>query len=196
MPQSLHNTLSTLKNNNLNVENIYSIPHSRSNNFLRAISGSQSTPRKSTAKLINEEGIEEAIICSLENFEIKNPIGYGSSSVVYNAVYKPKNTRVALKMIDFELFERNQIDEVRRETALMALCKHPNILKVYGSFMSGSKLYIATPYLSGGSCLDMMKSGFEDGFEEITIATILKQALEGIIYLHKNGHIHRDVKAD
>jgi hypothetical protein len=74
MPQSLHNTLSTLKNNNLNVENIYSIPHSRSNNFLRAISGSQSTPRKSTAKL-NEEGIEEAIICSLENFEIKNPIG-------------------------------------------------------------------------------------------------------------------------
>ncbi|KAG1378892.1 hypothetical protein G6F61_005435 [Rhizopus arrhizus] len=121
--------------------------------------------------------------------------GYGSSSVVYNAVYKPKNTRVALKMIDFELFERNQIDEVRRETALMALCKHPNILKVYGSFMSGSKLYIATPYLSGGSCLDMMKSGFEDGFEEITIATILKQALEGIIYLHKNGHIHRDVKA-
>ncbi|CEG70591.1 Putative STE/STE20/FRAY protein kinase [Rhizopus microsporus] len=103
--------------------------------------------------------------------------------------------RVAIKMINLDLFERNQIDELRRETALMALCKHPNLLKVYGSFVNGSKLYIATPYLSGGSCLDIMKSGFRDGFEEMTIATILKQALEGLIYLHKNGHIHRDVKA-
>lgn len=32
----------------------------------------------------------------------------------------------------------------------MALSKHPNVLKVYGSFVNGSKLYIATPYLSGG----------------------------------------------
>jgi serine/threonine protein kinase len=77
----------------------------------------------------------------------------------------------------------------------MALSKHPNVLHVYGSFVSGSKLYIVTPYLSAGSCLDIMKSSFSNGFDEITIATILKQALEGLIYLHKNGHIHRDVKA-
>lgn len=95
MPQSLHNTLSTLKNNNLNVENIYSIPHSRSNNFLRAISGSQSTPRKSTAKLINEEGIEEAIICSLENFEIKNPIGLN-----YFLLKKNKRRLTNVKVMD------------------------------------------------------------------------------------------------
>lgn len=77
----------------------------------------------------------------------------------------------------------------------MALSKHPNVLRVYGSFVNGSKLYIVTPYLSGGSCLDIMKTAFPDGFDEVSIATILKQALEGLIYLHKNGHIHRDVKA-
>jgi serine/threonine protein kinase len=77
----------------------------------------------------------------------------------------------------------------------MALSKHPNVLRVYGSFVNGSKLYIVTPYLAAGSCLDIMKSSFPDGFEEISIATTLRQALEGLIYLHKNGHIHRDVKA-
>lgn len=77
----------------------------------------------------------------------------------------------------------------------MALSKHPNVLRVYGSFVNGSKLYIVTPYLAAGSCLDIMKSSFPDGFDEISIATILKQALEGLVYLHKNGHIHRDVKA-
>ncbi|CAO3594453.1 unnamed protein product [Absidia cylindrospora] len=98
-------------------------------------------------------------------------------------------------MIDLDMFERNQIDELRRETALMALSKHENILPVYSSFVSGSKLYIVTPYLAGGSCLDIMKTAFPDGLDELSIATILKQALEGICYLHKNGHIHRDVKS-
>ncbi|CDH59981.1 kinase family protein [Lichtheimia corymbifera JMRC:FSU:9682] len=130
-----------------------------------------------------------------EDFELGKPIGYGSSAVVYAAVYKPTKKPVAIKMIDLDMFERNQIDELRRETALMALSKHPNVLQVYGSFVSGSKLYIVTPYLAGGSCLDIMKTAFRDGFEEATIATILRQALEGLLYLHKNGHIHRDVKA-
>lgn len=33
--------------------------------------------------------------------------------MVYGAIYKPLNKRVALKMIDLDMFERNQIDELR-----------------------------------------------------------------------------------
>ncbi|KAL7314128.1 hypothetical protein PS15m_007779 [Mucor circinelloides] len=132
---------------------------------------------------------------NMDDFEIKQPIGYGSSAMVYSAVYIPHNKRVAIKVIDLDMFERNQIDELRRETALMALSKHPHVLRVYGSFVHGSKLYIVTPYMAVGSCLDIMKLSFPDGLDEISIATILKQALEGLAYLHKNGHIHRDVKA-
>ncbi|KAI8969129.1 kinase-like domain-containing protein [Mycotypha africana] len=131
----------------------------------------------------------------IEDFEITDPIGYGSSAIVYKAIYKPLDKPMALKEIDLDKFERNQIDELRRETALMALSKHPNVLRVYGSFVHGSKLYIVTPFLAGGSCLDIMKTKFPEGMDESSIATILKQTLEGLIYLHKNGHIHRDVKA-
>lgn len=77
-------------------------------------------------------------------------VGYGSSAVVYDAYYKPLNKRVAVKVIDLDMFERNQIDELRRETQVMALCKHPNVLRVSGAFVKDSKLYIVTPYLSAG----------------------------------------------
>lgn len=77
----------------------------------------------------------------------------------------------------------------------MTLSKHPNLLPVYGSFVHGSKLYIVTPLLLCGSALDIMKTAYKDGFEEVVIATLLKQALQGLEYLHKTGLIHRDVKA-
>jgi len=35
----------------------------------------------------------------------------------------------------------------------MHLCRHENLLTVYGSFVNGSKLYIVTPYLSAGKYL-------------------------------------------
>ncbi|KAI7870322.1 hypothetical protein BDF14DRAFT_1773088 [Spinellus fusiger] len=49
--------------------------------------------------------------------------------------------------------------------------------------------------LCTGSCLDIIKTGYPEGLDEQSIASILKQTLEGLCYLHKNGHIHRDVKA-
>ncbi|CAH1757954.1 3909_t:CDS:10 [Entrophospora sp. SA101] len=140
---------------------------------------------------------EHIFSSSLDDYEIhKNrPIGYGASAVVYSALYKPLNKKVAVKIIDLDYFERNQIDEVRRETQLMSLSKHQNVLRVYCSFVNESKLYIITPYMSAGSCSDIMKSSYPEGLEETIIATILKQALQGLDYLHRNGHIHRDVKA-
>ncbi|KAJ1549391.1 hypothetical protein HK405_004190 [Cladochytrium tenue] len=129
------------------------------------------------------------------DYDLGKPIGYGSSAVVYIATYLPLKKTVAIKVIDLDLFERNQIDELRMEIQIMSLSKHPNLLPVYGSFVTDSKLYIVFPFLSAGSCLDIMKTAYQNGLDEQCIATILKQTLQGLDYLHKNGLIHRDVKA-
>lgn len=122
-------------------------------------------------------------------------VGFGSSAIVYHTTYLPLNIEVAVKMIDLDHFERDQIDELRREIQVMTLCKHANLLRILASFVHDSKLWIVTPYLRGGSCLDIMKTGFRDGLDEAAIVTILLQALQGLDYLHRDGHIHRDVKA-
>ncbi|KNE66885.1 STE/STE20/FRAY protein kinase [Allomyces macrogynus ATCC 38327] len=129
------------------------------------------------------------------DYTIETAIGYGSSASVYSAIYRPVQRRVALKVIELDMFERNQIEELRRETQVMSLCKHPNVLRVYTSFVADSRLFIVTPYLSAGSVFDIMRTAFPEGIDEISIATILKQVLQGLEYLHRNGHIHRDVKA-
>ncbi|KAI9020264.1 kinase-like domain-containing protein [Phycomyces nitens] len=133
--------------------------------ILIATSLSQPNPRRSisgpdllSVKIMTNQNdptppspvVSEAQTYSMDNFELQSVIGYGSSAIVYSAIHIPFNKRVAVKMIDLDSFERNQIDALRRETSLMALSKHPNLLRVLGSFVHGSKLYIVTPYLAGG----------------------------------------------
>ena len=46
-------------------------------------------------------------------------------------------------------------------------------------------------YLGGGSALDLLKAG---SIEEMYIATILREILKGLEYLHSEKKLHRDVK--
>jgi serine/threonine-protein kinase OSR1/STK39 len=48
--------------------------------------------------------------------------------------------------------------------------------------------------MAGGSFLHIMKSTLLDGFDEPIIAIVLKESLKALEYLHRHGHIHRDVK--
>lgn len=131
----------------------------------------------------------------VSDYWVGDAIGYGSSAVVYRALYKPLQLTIAIKMMELDAFERHQIDELRRELQIMTLCRHPHVLPVYGSFVHESKLYVLMPYVAAGSCLDLLRRSFTEGLEEVWIATILKQSLSGLDYLHRNGHLHRDVKA-
>lgn len=134
------------------------------------------------------------------DYEIGSPIGVGASSIVYAAVYRPmseptKRLPCALKVLDLDSLPPRSLSLLQRETTLMSLSKHPNVLRVRGSWMDGHKLYIALRLMNKGSAADVMAYGWPSGMEEEVVRCILSQALQGLNYLHINGFIHRDVKA-
>ncbi|KAL6005673.1 hypothetical protein ACLOJK_006244 [Asimina triloba] len=90
---------------------------------------------------------------------------------------------------------RSTQDDIRREAQTMSLIDHPNVVKAYCSFVVDRCLWVVMPFMAEGSCLHLMKIAYPDGFEESVIASILKEALKALEYLHRHGHIHRDVKA-
>ncbi|WOL19683.1 serine/threonine-protein kinase BLUS1-like isoform X2 [Canna indica] len=129
-----------------------------------------------------------------EDYQLYEPVGQGVSASVYRALCVPLNEVVAIKIVDFER-NNSDLNNICREAQTMILIDHPNVLKAHCSFVNDRNLWVVMPYMEGGSCLHIMKSVFPNGFEEPVIATILREVLKGLEYLHNHGHIHRDVKA-
>ena len=123
-------------------------------------------------------------------YKLTIPIGMGSFGLVWKAdvlegAHRGKS--VAIKIVDLEQFEDNNIDEIRKEIAIMSTCQHKNVVSCLVSFIEGTDLWLAMPILSAGSCLDVLRLKFPTGVkDEAVIATILKETLEGLRYFHEN----------
>ncbi|KZV17837.1 hypothetical protein F511_01646 [Dorcoceras hygrometricum] len=128
-------------------------------------------------------------------YEVIDEIGRGVSAVVYKAICIPLNSSVvAIKAIDLER-TRADLDSVRRESKIMTLLCHPNILRAHCSFTVESQLWVVMPFISCGSLQSIISSSFPSGLPEPCIATVLKETLSALSYLHGQGHLHRDIKA-
>ncbi|KZT65556.1 kinase-like protein [Daedalea quercina L-15889] len=133
-----------------------------------------------------------------KDYTIGAPIGFGASSTVYTAQFHPSDAPnpipCAMKVLDLDRLPPSALRLLQRETQLMSLSKHPNVLRVRGTWMEGHKLYISLRLMNAGSVVDVMRYAWPGGMEEEVVKCMLRQALEGLNYLHTNGLIHRDIK--
>lgn len=125
-----------------------------------------------------------------EVFDILCKLGEGSYGSVFKALHKESGQVLAIKQVPVE----SDLGEIIKEISIMQQCDSPFVVKYYGSYFKGSDLWIVMEYCGGGSVSDIMRLR-KKTLTEDEISTILKDTLEGLVYLHARRKIHRDIKA-
>jgi len=126
-----------------------------------------------------------------ENLENFMKIGEGSTGTVCIATDRVTGRKVAVKKMDLRKQQRREL--LFNEVVIMRDYHHPNIVEMYDSFLVGDQLWVVMEFLEGGALTDIVTHARMD---EEQIATVCKQCLKALAYLHSQGVIHRDIKSD
>ncbi|KAF7544042.1 hypothetical protein G7Z17_g10266 [Cylindrodendrum hubeiense] len=81
-----------------------------------------------------------------------------------------------------------------QEIDTMQHLDHVNIVQYLGCERKETSISIFLEYISGGSIGSCLRK--HGKFEESIVASLTRQTLSGLAYLHREGILHRDLKAD
>lgn len=122
-------------------------------------------------------------------FDDIKQLGTGASGVVYRGTLKSNGFVCAIKV---RKVEGNQ-KEIEKEIRILRAVKHPHIVQYYGCFCQDDKINLIMEFCPVGSlvqylnvCRDIIT---EEHFSALTYSVTL-----GLMYLHENCLIHRDLK--
>ncbi|KAG9073452.1 hypothetical protein FS749_015170, partial [Ceratobasidium sp. UAMH 11750] len=114
------------------------------------------------------------------------------SARVLGALNWTTGETVAVKQIQLSDVPKSELGELMSEINLLKILDHPNIVKYKGYVKTRECLYIILEYCENGSLHNICKRFGK--FPENLVAVYISQVLEGLVYLHDQGVIHRDIK--
>lgn len=129
-------------------------------------------------------------------------IGKGTFGRVYLGMNITTGELIAVKQVEVNPkaagSDKDKIKELVKsldqEIDTMQHLDHPNIVQYLGCERKEYSISIFLEYISGGSVGSCIRK--HGKFEECVVSSLTRQTLCGLSYLHREGILHRDLKAD
>lgn len=129
-------------------------------------------------------------------------IGKGTYGRVYLGMNADTGEVLAVKQVEVNTRvagqDKDRIKEMvaamDQEIDTMQHLEHPNIVQYLGCERGELSISIYLEYISGGSIGSCLRK--HGKFEESVVKSLTRQTLSGLSYLHDQGILHRDLKAD
>jgi calcium-dependent protein kinase len=120
-------------------------------------------------------------------------LGHGSFGSVLRGTHRSTGASRAIKAISKTT--PALVEQFRQEIALMKALDHPSIVKLHETFEDPKYLYLVMDLCEGGELYDAVRD-HDLGFSEVDAATLMRQILRGVCYMHERAICHRDLKPE
>ena len=154
--------------------------------------GSQIFKEELKLKVTINTLVEETSGLPTSKYKVISKLGEGSYGTVYLAINIMTKAKVSMKKIN--KVKDNEINEleIKNEIDILKKLDHPNVLKILEFYSTHKAYYIITGYCSKGE----LYSQITYKFSEHQLAVLFYQVFSGLLYLHSNHIVHRDLKLE
>jgi len=120
-------------------------------------------------------------------------IGSGAYSELFKAEWR--GTIVAVKLMKAQETSEEVLRQFHDEVNTLSKLRHPNIVLFMGACGRPPNVSIITEFCFGGNVYNALRKPFWKKWTHVDLVYLARDAARGILYLHSNKIIHRDVKS-
>lgn len=129
-------------------------------------------------------------------YRISKELGSGAFGTVKLGSHRRSGVPCAIKIIKKESLAVADVYQelMRNELAVLESTVHPHITRVFELMEDKRNYYIIMELISGGNLLDLIYE--QKRFTEKSAATVMRQLLFALNFMHSKNITHRDLKPE
>ena len=134
------------------------------------------------------------IFSGIEDFTLLHQIGAGGFSSVFLCEHKATGRKYAVKRVDLSQLCDFNADNVEHEIRAQQSFDHRHVLKLVDFFGEGQLVFLVLELCENGALFQYIAKCGPPPMAELR--RLFAQALEGVMYIHQQGYIVRDLKSE